>query len=52
MSRRKVIYEGKAKIVYEGPEPGTFIQYFKDDLTAGNGEKRARGFSTTVSLRI
>jgi len=41
MSRRKVIYEGKAKIVYEGPEPGTFIQYFKDDLTALNGEKKA-----------
>lgn len=41
MSRRKVIYEGKAKIVYEGPEPGTFIQYFKDDLTAGNGEKKS-----------
>lgn len=41
MSRRKVIYEGKAKIVYEGPEPGTFIQYFKDDATAMNGEKKA-----------
>ncbi|MDB5490883.1 MAG: purC [Micavibrio sp.] len=41
MSRRKVIYEGKAKIVYDGPEPGTFIQYFKDDLTAGNGEKKS-----------
>jgi phosphoribosylaminoimidazole-succinocarboxamide synthase len=41
MSRRKVIYEGKAKIVYEGPEPGTYIQYFKDDATAGNGAKKA-----------
>lgn len=39
MSRRKVIYEGKAKIIYEGSEPGTFIQYFKDDMTAGNGAK-------------
>lgn len=39
--RRKVIYEGKAKIIYEGTEPGTFIQYFKDDATAGNGEKKA-----------
>lgn len=36
---RKVIYEGKAKILYEGPEPGTIIQYFKDDTTAFNGEK-------------
>ncbi len=41
MSRRRVIYEGKAKIVYEGPEPGTYIQYFKDDATADNGEKKA-----------
>jgi phosphoribosylaminoimidazole-succinocarboxamide synthase len=39
-SRRKVLYEGKAKIIYEGPEPGTFIQYFKDDATAGNGAKK------------
>jgi phosphoribosylaminoimidazole-succinocarboxamide synthase len=41
MNRRKAIYEGKAKIIYEGPEPGTFIQHFKDDLTAGNGEKKS-----------
>jgi phosphoribosylaminoimidazole-succinocarboxamide synthase len=41
MSRRKKIYEGKAKILYEGPEPGTFIQYFKDDATAFNAQKKA-----------
>ena len=41
MSRRKKIYEGKAKILYEGPEPGTFVQYFKDDATAFNAEKKA-----------
>jgi len=40
MSRRKKIYEGKAKILYEGPEPGTIVQYFKDDATAYNAEKR------------
>lgn len=40
-NRRKVIYEGKAKILYEGTEPGTFIQYFKDDATALNGTKQA-----------
>ncbi|MCC7319373.1 MAG: phosphoribosylaminoimidazolesuccinocarboxamide synthase [Rubellimicrobium sp.] len=38
--RRKKIYEGKAKILYEGPEPGTLIQYFKDDATAGNGQRK------------
>ena len=40
MARRKKIYEGKAKILYEGPEPGTLVQYFKDDATAFNAEKR------------
>jgi len=35
MARRKKVYEGKAKILFEGPEPGTLIQYFKDDATAG-----------------
>ena len=41
MARRKKVYEGKAKILYEGPEPGTLVQYFKDDATAFNAEKRA-----------
>lgn len=33
MARRKKVYEGKTKILYDGPEPGTLIQYFKDDGT-------------------
>jgi phosphoribosylaminoimidazole-succinocarboxamide synthase len=41
MSRRRQIYEGKAKVLFEGPEPGTLIQYFKDDATAFNNKKRA-----------
>ena len=40
MARRKKLYEGKAKILYEGPEPGTVVQYFKDDATAFNAEKK------------
>jgi phosphoribosylaminoimidazole-succinocarboxamide synthase len=40
MSRRRQIYEGKAKVLFEGPEPGTLVQYFKDDATAFNNEKR------------
>src|SRR5688500_6548548 len=39
MNRRRRIYEGKAKILYEGPEPGTLIQHFKDDATAFNAKK-------------
>ena len=40
MARRKKIYEGKAKTLFEGPEPGTIVQYFKDDATAFNAEKK------------
>jgi len=39
MKTRRRIYEGKAKILYEGPEPGTLIQFFKDDATAFNKKK-------------
>ena len=40
MSRRRRIYEGKAKVLFEGPEPGTLVQYFKDDASAFNNQKR------------
>jgi phosphoribosylaminoimidazole-succinocarboxamide synthase len=40
MARRRQIYEGKAKILFEGPEPGTLVQYFKDDATAFNAQKK------------
>jgi phosphoribosylaminoimidazole-succinocarboxamide synthase len=42
MSRRRRIYEGKAKILYEGPEPGLLVQHFKDDATAFNEKKQDR----------
>ena len=41
MAKRRLVYEGKAKILYEGPEAGTLIQHFKDDATAFNAEKKA-----------
>jgi phosphoribosylaminoimidazole-succinocarboxamide synthase len=40
MSRRRQIYEGKAKVLFEGPEPGTLVQYFKDDASDFNNQKR------------
>jgi phosphoribosylaminoimidazole-succinocarboxamide synthase len=40
MSRRRRIYEGKAKVLFEGPEPGTLVQYFKDDASANNNQKK------------
>ena len=40
MSRRRQIYEGTAKVLFEGPEPGTLVQHFKDDAGAFNHRKR------------
>mgnify|MGYP001414208527 CR=1 FL=1 len=40
MTRKQRIYEGKAKVLYKGPEPGTLIQYFKDEATAFNAQKK------------
>lgn len=42
MARKTPLYEGKAKQLFEGPEPGTLIQHFKDDATAYNNKKKAR----------
>jgi len=42
MNRRRRVYEGKAKVLYEGPEPGTLVQHFKDDATAFNNKKHER----------
>ena len=40
MARRRQLFEGTAKILFEGPEPGTLVQYFKDDATAFNAQKK------------
>lgn len=40
MNKTDVLYEGKAKIVYNTDEADKLIVYFKDDATAGNGEKK------------
>ena len=40
-ANREKLYEGKAKILYKGPDAGTLIQYFKDDATAFNAQKKA-----------
>jgi phosphoribosylaminoimidazole-succinocarboxamide synthase len=40
MQRRKLLYEGKAKQVWSTDDPQLVIQYFKDDATAFNAQKR------------
>ena len=39
LNRRRRIFEGKGKVLFEGPEPGTLVQYFKDDASACNNQK-------------
>lgn len=39
MARRRQIFEGKGKVIFEGPEPGTLVQYFKDDSGAFPNQK-------------
>jgi phosphoribosylaminoimidazole-succinocarboxamide synthase len=40
MAQRRPVYEGTAKVLFEGPEPGTLVQHFKDDAGAFNHQKR------------
>ncbi|HOD12783.1 MAG TPA: phosphoribosylaminoimidazolesuccinocarboxamide synthase [Candidatus Omnitrophota bacterium] len=57
MKKGKQIYEGKAKILYETDAPDLLIQYFKDDATAFNAQKKGtiqeKGiFNNSISSRI
>lgn len=40
MAKGALLYEGKAKKVFEADAPDRVIQYFKDDATAFNAQKR------------
>jgi len=33
MARRRQVFEGKAKVIFEGPEPSTLVQHFKNDAS-------------------
>ena len=37
---RTALFEGKAKIIYPGPDAETLVQFFKDDATAFNAQKK------------
>jgi len=37
----QLLYQGKAKQIFSGPDPHTIIIRFTDNVTAGNGKKRA-----------
>lgn len=40
MDKLEKIYEGKAKILYTTDDPSLVVQYFKDDATAFNAQKK------------
>jgi len=40
IEKREKLYEGKAKVLFATDNPFEVIQYFKDDATAFNGEKK------------
>ena len=40
MKKGKKLYEGKAKIIYATTDKDLVIQYFKDDATAFNNQKK------------
>ncbi|GJL53894.1 MAG: phosphoribosylaminoimidazole-succinocarboxamide synthase [Nitrospirales bacterium] len=57
MESGTLLYEGKAKKVFATPDPNHVIQYFKDDATAFNAEKRGTIFNkgivnNTISVRL
>ncbi|MDF3033488.1 MAG: purC [Alphaproteobacteria bacterium] len=35
--RRRQLFEGTSKTLYDGPEPGTYVLYFKDDIALEDG---------------
>ena len=41
MKKGKKLYEGKAKIIYATQDKNLIIQYFKDDATAFNNQKKS-----------
>ena len=42
MINKSKLFEGKAKIIFEGNQPNTLIQHFKDDATAFNNKKKGK----------
>ncbi|GJL50059.1 phosphoribosylaminoimidazolesuccinocarboxamide synthase [Candidatus Nitrospira salsa] len=48
MESGTLLYEGKAKKVFATPDPNQVVQYFKDDATAFNAEKRGTIFNKGI----
>ena len=51
MNKRKKLYDGKSKIIYETNEKHLLIQHFKDDATAFNNLKKANWYNPNNNHR-
>ena len=40
-THRRQLFEGKTKILYEGPEPETLVVHYKDDVSSSQRKKKA-----------
>lgn len=54
MNRRRRVYEGRSKVLFEGPEPGMLILHFKDDAPAAdaNGASKIVDGKGVLNSRI
>ncbi|MCW5699905.1 MAG: phosphoribosylaminoimidazolesuccinocarboxamide synthase [Rhodospirillales bacterium] len=52
MARRRQIFEGRAKILFEGPEPGTLVQYFKDESSQASHKRNVITGKGVINNRI
>ena len=56
MTKLNILYEGKAKILYETNVSNELIQFFKDDATAHNAQKleiiNSKGLSSLTTYPI
>ena len=52
MARRRQLFEGRAKVIFEGPEPGTLVAHFKDDASSENNENTERKTGTIIGKGV
>lgn len=52
IERRRELYQGSSKILYDGPEPGTYVFYFKDRLDLNKNSSHVISFSGALNNRL
>ena len=52
MARRRQLFEGRAKVIFEGPEPGTLVAHFKDDACSESNGITERKTGTIIGKGV